>query len=240
MNRFWCSYQAEFMKRKHSLFFWLHVGIPIILVIMLDLLYMSRRGGLEASYLFTVLFELVGFAYPLVIAVLCGLVTSQEEQAGQFQVMLGKGSSKIIGYFSQLAMLLTMGLFSFVLAVAGFVASARWMLGVRGIDYSSVLRTSGLMFISVIFMYCLSLVLGYLFGIGICSLVGFLGMIVAALAETNLGDRVWMYLPWAWAIRMGNGAAIQSGVIWMGAMTFCILVISMLWFRNWEGRRLTG
>lgn len=240
MNRFWCSYKAEFMKRKHSLFFWLHVGIPIILVIILDLFYMNRKGELEVSYLFTVLFELVGFAYPLVIAVLCGLVTSQEEEAGQFQVILGKVSSKVVSYFSQLAMLLTMGFFSFVLAVSGFAASARWMLGVEGIDYSTVLRTSGLMFISVIFMYCLSLVLGYLFGIGICSLVGFLGMIAAALAETNLGDKVWMYLPWAWAIRIGKGAAIQSGLIWMGGMTFCILVISMLWFRNWEGRRVTG
>lgn len=240
MITFWRSYRAEFLKRKHSLFFWLHLAIPFILVVMLDLYLRGRNGGPNGDYFFRVFYEIIGFAYPLVIAVLCGLVTSQEEQAGQFQVMLGKVPQRITTYLSQLGMLLTMGFLSMTLAVGGFTLSARWLLGVGDINYNSVLYTGFLVYISVIFLYCLSLLLGYLFGIGICSLIGFLGIIVAALSETSLGESVWVYLPWAWAIRFGMGLGIQNGLIWMGVMTSCILMMSALWFRNWEGRRFTG
>lgn len=237
MNIFWRSYKAEFMKRKRSLFVWLHLIVPVVIVVLFTLLFFGRRGQLDGEHISTLLFEMVGLGFPLVISVLCGLITSQEEQAGHYQVMLGKTRIKIVSFLSQLTMLITMGIVAIIILLHCFFISMKGILNISNISYILFMEKGLLIFLSAIFLYCFSLVISYLFGIGTCSLIGFFGVIVAALSETTLGDKVWMYLPWSWPIRLGSDltANLLVGQGQMIVLTSFILIISTYWFHYWNG-----
>ncbi|MNJ59031.1 hypothetical protein D3C77_546940 [compost metagenome] len=72
-------------------------------------------------------------------------------------------------------------------------------------------------------------------------MIGFFGVIVAALSETTLGDKVWMYLPWSWSIRLGSDltANLMIGQGQIIVLTILILIISTYWFHYWNGTQLT-
>lgn len=258
MDQFWRSYKAEFIKNKHSVFLWMHIGIPIVFVAMLNFICFSRIGKLSSLGLFATFFEMIGLAFPLIIAVLCGLIVNREKKAGHYQMMLGKTPDKITTFISQLCMLLTMCLIAIFIAIISFIISTHWILHVNSINCFLFFKTGTLVFLSVSFLYTLHLTLGYRFGVGACSIVGFTGTIIAALASTGLGDYIWRFLPWVWPIRFSNfmiafqfkgggempmrylyytQSEMNIGLVYMGIMTSCCIIFLWLFTSFWECRQ---
>ena len=73
---------------------------------------------------------------------------------------------------------------------------------------------------------------------------------------TNLGDNIWMFIPWAWPVKLGmlpgthfimNSGVISSseiinnttrtalvGLVVVVAALLLFLLLGILWFRKWE------
>ncbi len=256
MRVFYHSYKAEFFKNKHSVFLWMHIVSPFLLVALVTF---SRIGKLNSLGLFDNFFKIIGFAFPLLSAVLCGLIADQEKQAGQYQMMLSKLPRKTITFISQLCMLLTMCLAAIFLAILECLISMKWLLHVNSINYLLFFKTGVLIFLSVIFLYSLYLTLAYRFNTGVCNILGFSGVIIAALASTGQGDSIWMFLPWVWPMRFINfmtafefkaggqqipmqylsytQGRMNIGLMCMGVMTISCVVLCIFSLYFWEGRQ---
>ncbi len=252
MCTFWNSYKSEFFKNKHSVFLWAHIILPFLLVIFMTF---YRFGQLSDLVLFNYFFKIIGFFFPLIAAVLCGLIADQEKQAGHCQMMLGRLPHKTTTFVSQLCMLLTMCLSSIYLAIILFIISMKFIIHINNINYLLYFKTGFLIFLSVIFLYALYLALAYHFSTGVCIITGFTGFIIAALAATGQGDSVWIFLPWAWPSRFINfvlkfqfkisgeslssytHAGMTKGLTLMAIMTICCITIYVLSFHFLEGRQ---
>lgn len=89
--------------------------------------------------------------------------------------------------------------------------------------------------------------------------VGSGGFLISALiGATSLGDHVWSYIPWAWAVRLSQfpilmmpevkqalGAQLLNSFslsLWEGIayalLSFIIVtIIGSIWFHRWEGNQ---
>ena len=95
------------------------------------------------------------------------------------------------------------------------------------------------------------------------TIIGGMGGLVTAaiIGKTVLGDKVWMFIPWAWPFRLAklpgaylgftagmnmppaeisSGAVLQQLIIGTAAVLICLVacyVGGIIWFNKWEGRR---
>lgn len=257
MSDFFHSYKAEFFKNKHSIFLWAHIILPILLVVVMTFTRLSKLSDLD---IFSNFFKLIGFAFSLLAAVLCGLIADQEKQAGHCQMMFSKLPHKTATFISQLCMLLTMCLGAILFAILLFLMSMKFILHVTSINYLLYFKTGAFVFLCAIFLYSLYLALAYHFNTGVCNITGFAGVIICALASTGQGDSVWMFLPWVWPIRFINFIVISQyklagktplkqyylsytqnglnmGLTCMAVMTICCIIIYIFSFHFWDGRQ---
>lgn len=249
---FFNSLLGEFKKRKRSLFLLLHVCLPFLLPTILVLYALLRNAPLSAEAYYSILFQLIGVSTPVIISILCGLVADAESEAGQFQNILGVAKSKSISFFSQITMLLLSYSAAIFLTISFYVCALRWIVHVEDI-HLSLFYGSGIIFIiAAIFQYLLYQFISYKHGIEISGIFGFAGMIIAALSLTSQGDKIWPFLPWAWANRFSDyfthfitvtdfeliNERIQvTGLFSFCCLTICMIFINFAWIRNWEGRR---
>lgn len=234
-SSFWKSYLAEFVKVRHSLLLRLHLILPVVIVSLVTLYLWMRPDQLAFSNIASVFFELLGFGIPFLIAVFCGLKAQQEQEAGGSQNMLRSTRMKAASILSQLCMLATLGLLALGGTVMGMYAAMKWLLGTPDLDAGAMLRMGLLTAAGMIICYAIYLILAYLIGLGGCSLLGFVGMIAAALSLTSLGDQIWLYVPWSWPIRLSSGLYMDQLPI-IGAVTLIVVAVSALWFQTWNGR----
>ncbi len=245
--------RADFQKLKHTQVFWIHIVIPIIGALFFLICY-NLFNSVETVEKHALYFELLGMVFPLLIGIICGIVVSQEEQAGQFQVLLST-KSRITTCLSKLLTLILMGMFSLFLALGIVLLGLKVFLETSNIPYLLYFQVFGWITFSNIFIYILSFFISLKFGRGASIFLGIAGMLIAALMITGLGDRYWMYLPWAWSVRFCNFAVLNFMVTVMhkeipelsynlqkascitGAYTFGILALQLLWFKFWEGRK---
>lgn len=245
--------RADFQKLKHTQTFWIHIVIPIagaLLFLMCYNLFNSVKT-IEKHVLY---FESLSMVFPLLIGIICGIVVSQEEQAGQFQVLLST-KSRIITCLSKLLTLILMGMFSLFLALSIVLLGLKLFLHVSNIPYLLYFKVFVWIMFGNIFIYILSFFVSLKFGKGASIFLGIAGMLIAALMITGLGDRCWMYLPWAWSVRFCDFVALNFMAVAMNkeipdfsynlrkasfitsTYTFVILILQLLWFKFWEGRK---
>jgi ABC-2 type transport system permease protein len=245
--------RADFQKLKHTQIFWVHIVIPIIGAFFFLMCYnlFAKVETIEKHVLY---FELLGMVFPLLIGIICGMAVSQEEQAGQFQVLLST-KSRCITCLSKLFTLIFMGMFSLFLALGIVLLGLKLFLHAFNIPYLLYFQVFGWITFSNIFIYILSFFISLKFGRGASIFLGIAGMLIAALMITGLGDRCWMYLPWAWSVRFSDFAtlnfmdlvmhkeipdlsySIQKASCITATYTFSILILELLWFKFWEGRK---
>lgn len=245
--------RADFQKLKHTQTFWIHIVIPVLGALFFLMCY-NLFSSVETVEKHVLYFEVVCMLFPLLIGIICGIVVSQEEQAGQFQVLLST-KSRIITCLSKLLTLILMGIFSLFLALGIVLLGLKLFLHVYNIPYSLYFQVFAWIAFGNIFIYILSFWLSLKFGRGASIFLGIAGMLIAALMITGLGDRYWMYIPWAWSVRFCNFIALNFMSVAMhkeipdfsyyfrkaafitSAYTFGILILQLFWFKFWEGRK---
>lgn len=248
MRQFYRCFLAEFKKRRRSLFLFLHLGVPLVFPVALVMYFLSRNHSIrsEASYL--LFFELIGVGTPVIISIICGIVADSENEAGHFQNMLGVIQSKTISFTSQIAMMIFSYSAAIFLTIFIYTLSLKFLVGADEVSYTLYYLTGIIFTGTSVFQYVLYQVIGYKYGIGISSLCGFGGLIIAALSLTSIGDKVWAFLPWAWANRFseyvtdvtfsGDPMLVMGGYSFL-ILTIGMLVLSIVWINQWTGRKST-
>lgn len=239
----WRSIKADFIKLKRTPIVYIHILIPIIGA-SLFLLYYSISSWDTSTKLITYI-RVLAIIFPLLIGIITGIIAEQEEQAGSFKNMLMILKRKSISYFSKLLILLLLSLVSLIIAIFVFAFVFK--------NYSLLFYTklAGVLFIGNIFLYVLHLFISFRFGKGASIGLGIVGVLIAALMRTGLGDNIWEVIPWAWAIRLCDSImlmelnklslneifpSVSKGILIIAISIFVGLIFSLSWFNRWEGR----
>lgn len=235
--------RSDFYKMKRTPIPLLHIFAPLIGALSF-LWYYSAAGSDNSFGKLTGFLEVLCMVFPLLIGILCGLIAAQEEQAGNYQVILSESRSRTAAYLSKLLSLLMLSAFSVTFAVAIF------SIGLHHIPLRLYVQTALASWGGNIFLYLLHLFVSFRFGRGASIGLGVSGTLISALMTTGLGDGIWHWVPWAWSARLcGNLiirlqnpsetarvlADMQPGIAVCLAVTLLSLAASLFWFQHWEG-----
>ncbi|WP_019537257.1 lantibiotic immunity ABC transporter MutG family permease subunit [Paenibacillus ginsengihumi] len=253
--------RADWLMTKRTGYRWLVFGAPPLAAGIL-LWYFSGRSpapGL-ANAMYDAFFQLVAAALPLAVGLLAGLIAMQEEQAGRFGALLGRQQPRALSFAGKLLMLalpVGCGIFAAaLLTVFGMEA----LLGVAGADASLFLTGAAYATAGSLALCALHLWLALAFGMGASAAVGGAGFLVAAImGATAIGDRIWMFIPWAWPVRLSlyplvarlpefrqgpkaallerYGQEVDGGLLLAAALFIIVSIFGTIWFMRWEGRK---
>ncbi|MCB2309178.1 lantibiotic immunity ABC transporter MutG family permease subunit [Clostridium estertheticum] len=236
--------KSDLYKLRHTSILWIHLVIPLAAAFIFSLYYhiTSRNSVMDIK----VYLEALAIAFPLLIGLISGIVIEQEEQAGNFQVMLATSKSKCTMYLSKLILLLLLGSFSIALAVGVFA------LGFQGVSHLFYLKAAAALVIGNAFLYILHVFISLEFGKGASTGIGIAGSLISALMLTGLGDYIWHFMPWAWSVRLCDSMVtkldypafsaqialdMQKGSVIMLFAIGIAFFASLFWFKKWEGRK---
>lgn len=194
--------------------------------------------------------QILSVTFPVLIGIIISMLTEEEQGAGDFQLLLSAPSAKYIAHISKIIVLLIFGFVSSLLALVlfgiGFIK-----MGYVIFDIIFYFKVACLLFFSVLPLYLIHYIVGFIKGKGYCISLGILGGLVSALLLTGLGDGVWWMLPWGIAARFSetllvsdlanieflncSGIIISIVFILLFSAAFSLLIFWI--FRKWEGRK---
>lgn len=240
--------RADLLKTRRTPFQLLHLLAPLIAGAVF-LAYYSYSPWSAADKVQAYL-QVLGCAFPTLIALVCSMTAEQEALAGHFQGLLALPALRIKVYASKLLLLLIYSLGAVLLAVILFGLGFREVLGEKGLGMAFYWSGAGILFGSNVFLYLFFGFVSLRFGRGPSIGIGIVGSLVAALLLTGLGDGLWPYVPFAWGVHLvsiwtvhASGTPLPLALSQADyGITLCILatvaaaVLSFLWFQRWEGR----
>ena len=193
-----CIY-AEFMKMKHTCFYWLHVALPILAAFVF-LLYYGMTAYDSKSEIVGYL-QVLSFVFPFIISLVCSMAMETEEKAAKYYHLFGNQKSKMTCFLAKYVMLLGMGAFSTVLAVMVFALGYRYLLKMKSLSYASNFVVILILISSISLLYLFHLLMDLYLGKGVSLMVGGVESLIAALFMTGLGDGVWSFVPCSYGAR---------------------------------------
>jgi ABC-2 type transport system permease protein len=240
--------KADIIKLKSTQMIWIHIYIPI-LGLFIFLSYYSYAPWSAYSKVSAYL-QVLCMAFPILIGIITSMVANQEYMAGNYKNLLASSEIKYLSFISKLIIFLLLGGFSTILAVIGFYVGFSFIEN-DTLPFSMYLAVVGLLIGSNIFLYVLHFFLSLRFSKGVSIGVGIVESLISALFLTGMGDGRWPFFPSSWSIRfIGylvmkyqniSGAFTESdlylGIIISIVGTILSLIIMLLWFTNWEGKK---
>lgn len=242
--------RADFLKMKGTIFFWIHIVMPIIGIILFLSYYSFSKVDTISKV--PVYIEVLSMIFPLLISVVCSSIVEQEALAGNFTELLATEHGKRKVFIGKFCLLLICGFCSTILAVFGFAAGFHFLLGQNEFPLSLYFEISLILFGCQIFMYLFHLFLNFRFSKGASIGVGIIESLLAALMLTGLGEVIWKYIPCAWGMRLCSSffeyrlrpdsfhalqGDTQMGVVICICSTIIAFVMSLIWFSFYEGRK---
>jgi len=252
MQQFYKCLSGEFKKRKRSTFLLLHLCLPFLFTGILMLYYFSRNAPLSAAASYIIFFQIIGITTPVIISILCGMVADAESEAGGFQNILGLIQSKTTSFLSQITMMILSYSASLFFALSIYVLALKFVVNVREVNLSLYYLTGAIFIAAAIFQYFFYHYISYKHSVEISGIFGFMGMIINALCLTTLGDKIWGFIPWAWAnrfcdylkdsslllnIEFSKDPMIITGLSSFFILTCLIICLNIVWINKWEGRK---
>ncbi|HDX9650672.1 TPA: lantibiotic immunity ABC transporter MutG family permease subunit [Bacillus wiedmannii] len=242
--------RADFIKMKHTIFFWIHIAMPIIgIALFLSYYSISKVDSINkvSGYI-----QVLSISFPLLISIVCSSVVEQEAVAGNFKELLSTEYGRRKAFISKVCLLLICGFCSTMLAVVGFAAGFHSLLGENNFPFALYVEIPFILFGCQIFMYIWHLFLNFRFSKGASIGIGIIESLLVALMLTGMGDVIWKYTPCAWSVRLCNyflehklsPASIyviqveeKIGAVICVCFTIIAFVISLVWFSFYEGRK---
>lgn len=251
MNNIKNEVLAELKKQKNSLFLFLSIFIPISFSIFLSFYFNLRADTFNSHLAYLMFFQAITLSTPLIISIFCGMLITQERNAGGFKNLLGLKARKETQLFSKVIFIILSYAVSLTLATFLYMLLITFWVGYEVSTFSYLLNIANFI-ICVIFQCFLYSILSYKLGGGMTSVFGLAGLMITALSFTSLGDRVWYYLPWAWQHRVslfiydkysesGNlSMYTDTKEFFVGAVSVIFISTAMIlifkfWGKRWEG-----
>ena len=251
---------SEWIKTKRTAIRMMVIITPIIYSLFM-VWYFShyRTSTFWQMKIYQGFFEVMAVSLPIIISLLTGLMSYQEEKAGNFMNILAGPVSKVQWYVGKLTLLIFIACADILLATILMLFGMKYVLKVAHIHYQLFLQGAMLSIVGSLILFSLHLFISFAFGMGASIAVGSGGFLISALiGATSLGDHVWSYIPWAWAVRLSQfpilmmpevkqslGAQLLSSFslsLWEG-MAYALLgfiivtIIGSVWFHRWEGNQ---
>lgn len=237
--------KSELYKLKHTWVLWIHLVLPVFYALVFYLA--SQTTGIKKfppDETIQVYFMLLGAALPIVFGILTYKVADMESHAGHFQLLLSTIPSRTKTYLGKMGALFL----GFLLAASVAVGLFGWLFGHRNFAVwftALILLLLGSVAVYLIHLW-VALALGSVPSLGL----GFVETLIALLAMTGLGDKLWYFFPCTWPSRLPGtyilGSTWQNQSLIMVELakwgcsalpiTAAIVTGSLLWFKRWDPR----
>lgn len=245
------SLKADSIKMKHTIFYWIHICIPILGLVLVVVSYLIHKNDAITSI--GTLSENISLIFPILISVICSLVIEQEENTGNFKEILGNVYGKYLSFFSKILMLLFFGLASTILTIVGYFIVSKFFLHQSVFDLSFY---AGLIFIilgSQIFLYLFHTFLSFAIGSAGSIGIAIFESLIAGLMNTSLGDGIWFLIPCGWCTRFTKYFIVKVNIVHKSlnsmlnyglGINCCILftiiffIFLIIWFHFYEGKKI--
>ena len=249
--------RADCKEVKHTPLLWMHLIVSVI-GITAFLLYFSFSDSDTVSKVGGYL-QVLAIVFPLLIGVICAMCADQESQAGNFQVLFTASNPKFLTFLSKFLFLFFLGFGAAALAVIGYDAGISVIFQEDSFSLTFYLIATLILIGANLFEYVFHLVLSFRFGKGASIGVGIAELLLSAILNTDLGDKIWIAVPCTWGIRFvttwtnfvsksalsahkemmaaQTSAELQYGVTICIVVTVLSVIFACVWFSHWEGKR---
>lgn len=252
---------SEWLKTKRTAMRWMTFAMPMVFSLAV-IAYAALRTDCTQNLVFQVFFEAwTAFVIPLYVSVMAAFIIQEEEQAGVFMGFLSTSISRNKLYLGKFLLLFLCMTISTMIALITLSIGINFILpgGINSLIFTSA---AILVIFGTLPLPALHLWISFAWGTGASIGVGMSELVIAALiGTTELGDKIWMLIPWAWPSRLAKlpgtylnftpdmqtpPVEIASGSIFSQLSTGSIMVIiclivliigGVIWFNKWEGRK---
>lgn len=252
---------AEWLKTRRTPVRPLVELMPILLTALI-IGFGLTRGAMPhlQLYMFRVFFEVwTVLVVPLAVGIVPGLLAHQEGMAGRFYGLLGSPLPRRQLYLAKLILMTILLAFGTVLATVMMALGAGWVAG-EPVLWAPFGTGAVLVIVGTVPLLAFHCWVSFAWGLGASVGLGGIGLLIAALMATSLGDAVWPWVPWAWPVRLAQAVGITwahasdgwtplglisslldggAETIGMIAAVVCwgaMLAGGLVWFERWEGR----
>ncbi|SFA53904.1 ABC-2 type transport system permease protein [Parageobacillus thermantarcticus] len=251
---------SEWLKTRRTTIRLIVFVTPVIYPIFM-LWYFSRYNALSSWQvkIYGGFFEVLTVSLPIIISLLTGLISYQEEKSGCFMNLLTGPISRAKFYLGKLFLLIFAAIADIFLATFLMLLGMRYILNIDNVHYDLFLQGALLSVVGSLILFSMHMLISFAFGMGASIAIGGGGFLISAIiGATVLGDHIWNYIPWAWAVRLSQVpmllmpevkqalgmqlASSYSQELWKGivpAIT-CFMVVTIIgsiWFHRWEGNK---
>ncbi|OAT87130.1 lantibiotic immunity ABC transporter MutG family permease subunit [Desulfotomaculum copahuensis] len=254
---------AEWLKTKRTSVRWLTLLTPVVTAAVI-IWYFSLKPAVSDSStgVFQWFFGLwATIVIPLGAGLLPGIIIHQEELAGSFNGFLGSKLPRTSLYLGKLLLLIMLSTASTLLGTLLLVAGTDCLLNIPA-PWPIFIAAAIMAALGTLPLLAMQLWASLAWGMGASIGIGGGGLLIAALASTSLGNRIWQFLPWAWPARLSilpgiyllyqpgmqvpppsiaSGYPIHEtikGIIPAAVFFIVVLVGGITWFKKWEGRKI--
>lgn len=248
---------SEWLKTKRTFIRWLIFCMPIVYASLI-IGYIGLRGidNNTETLVFRFFFEVWAvFFSPLGTGIISGFIVYQEELAGGFNGFLSSKLPRYKLYFGKFTILLIALIISIFIATFTLFVGLSLFFGLL-INWTVFIVSTIFVIVGTIPLLGLHLWVSFAWGMGASIGISIGGLLIAALmGVTNLGDKVWQFIPWTLPIRMSilsklylQGISeitssefvlnqLVMGIVAMAIFFVVSLVGGVIWFNKWDGRK---
>ncbi len=237
--KLYSSVSSELMKLKHTSFWAIHIIVPILGAALFTF-YFLQYGNEGSDKKLKLIMEVIAMAFPLLISIITGLSILQEERASYFQNVLTV-SNRGKSFLSKLIVLYGAGVISLLALTFLFVLGISVAGKAEVIQITLLLKAVLGMAVGNLIIYILHLFLSFKFGIGVSLFWGVFETLQCIMYSNIELHGIARYIPFSWAVNLMHDILNKSEniveFIAIPLLTIAALIITLVWFNNWEGRK---
>ncbi len=238
---FWGAVRSELIKVKHTSFGTIHLCVPV-LGALLFIVYYVLYGNTADYKRLNMIMELTATVFPLLISVIVSLNVLLEEKASHFQILLGVPNRYTV-ILTKLIVLYGVGIAALFCLFFVFLLGVHFLRIADTVQLSMLIKAAAGMAFYNLIIYALHLFLSFRFGLGISLFWGVFESLQCILYSNIELKGIGRYIPFAWSMNWVHDVINDrltvhvTEWIWIAALTISGVLLTLLWFSHWEGRK---
>ncbi len=211
-------FTSEYRKLKRSLILYIHIIIFIFFPLILGLYYRNKVAYLGQNTIYTVFYETLAIASPIMISIVTCLVFDREEKAGKFKNWLSTPFNKVA--LLQIQLIFYWLLYFIEIIGVSLIFYLIIDFPIKTYILPKIILVSTLFSILGFSLYQITFIFSLKWNTSGALIIGIFGVILAFLGITSLFDNYWVLFPWTWQIR--------TVIFWQPNISKLILNISKI------------